>query len=197
MSLNNTYFESNKIYEPLPIPETPGYIPPSPPTPPTPGSGSEPVIPRPSFSGNIPVVIYNNSSENNAVNKNLASVYSCTITVKDELSIFTPSFDITTSTDLTGCNYAKVGDRYYFARITLLSGDLYRIECNCDRLMTFADQLKLQTGLIGRNLNQYNRFLPDNRVKLNSYESVKTLEFSGGFSKDLKYYLIAIGGDNN
>lgn len=194
MSLNNTYFESNKIYEPLPMPETPGYTPPTPPTPPTPGSGSEPVIPRPTFSGDISVVIYNNSSENNAVDKNIVSVFSCTIAVKDELSIFSPVFELKSTTNISGCNYARVGNRYYFARISLLSGNLYRVECTCDRLMTFADELRHQTGLIGRNLNQYNRFLPDNRVKLNSYESVKTLEFSSGFSKTMSYYLIAIGG---
>ena len=194
MALNNTYFESNKIYEPFPIPETPGYIPPVVPDPPDPGSGSVPDIPRPTFSGNISIILYNNTSERNAVNKNISEVLSDTIVVKDEMSIFTPVFLLNTTTDITGCNYAKVKDRYYYARITLMSGNLYKIECECDRLMTFRDAIKQQTGLIKRNMTQYNRYLPDERIKLNAYESIKTLEFSSGFSKTLNYYLIAIGG---
>ena len=196
MALRNTYFESNKVYEPLPIPDIPGYVPPSPPVPPDPDPGSVPSLPRPTFSGNIDVTIYVNSSENNAVSKNISSVYTTTMIVKDEMSIFTPDFYLNTTTDITGCNYARVGDRYYFATITLVSGDLYHITCKCDVLMSFADQIRLQTGLIKRNLNNYNRYLPDEKVKLYSYESVKTLEFPSGFSKTMNYYLIALGGAN-
>lgn len=194
MALNNTYFESNKVYEPLPIPESPGYVPPVVPTPPDPGSGSVPDIPRPTFSGNISVTLYNNTSERNAVDKSLSSILSDTIVVKEEMSLFTPVFFMNTATVLTGCNYAKVGDRYYYAKVSLLSGDLYKIECECDRLMTFRDSIRQQTAIIKRNMTQYNRYLPDERIKLNAYESIKTLEFSSGFSKTLNYYLIAIGG---
>lgn len=197
MSLSKTYFETNGRDVTNPIPETPGYIPPIVPTPPTPSSGSVPVIPRPVFSGNINIVLYVNSTEKNALDKDISIVYSDSIIVKDEMSIFSPSFYLNTSTDLTGCNYAKVGERYYFAVITLVSGNLYKIDCQCDRLMTFKDQIRQQTGLIRRNMNQYNRYLPDERVKVNAYESVKTLEFPSGFSKTLQYYLVTIGGEDD
>ena len=194
MALSNTYFETKGRDISVPIPDTPGYTPPSPPTPPTPGSGSTPVIPRPVFSGDVDVNIYINSTENNALDKSLSSKLATTISVKDELSIFSPSFYLNTSTDISGCNYAKVGNRYYFANITLMSGNLYRVDCRCDVLMTFKDQIRQQTGLIRRNLNQYNRYLQDDRIKVNAYESVKTLEFSSGFSKTMNYYLVTVGG---
>ena len=60
MSLNNTYFETHGKDVTVPIPDTPGYTPPSPPTPPTPGSGSEPIIPRPSHDGTVSVTFYKN-----------------------------------------------------------------------------------------------------------------------------------------
>lgn len=194
MSLNKTYFETKGRDITNPIPDTPSYVPPVVPTPPTPGSGSTPVIPRPVFTGDVSIGIYTNSSENNAVSKSISLVLSDTISIKDEMSIFTPVFYLNTATDITGCNYAKVGDRYYFAKITLVSGNMYRVDCKCDVLMSFSDQIRQQTGLIKRNISQYNRYLPDERIKLNAYESVKTLEFPQGFSKTMQYYLVTIGG---
>lgn len=195
MALRNTYFESNKVYEPLPIPEQPGYVPPVVPVPPEPSPGSEPDIPRPVLTGNVECILYINSSENNKVDKELDDVATFTLLLKDSVDIFNPEIIINSSTDLTTVNYMKLGDRYYYAHVELLpSGSLYRIKGECDALMSFKDQIRQQTAIIGRNQNSYNRYLQDNRIKLNSYEQVKTLPFSGGFSKTLYYYLITIGG---
>lgn len=194
MSLNNTYFETKGRDITNPIPEQPTYVPPIVPVPPTPGSGSIPDIPRPSFTGNISVGIYNNSSELNALDKNIDSVYSTSIVVKEELDIFKPVFYLNASNDLTAANYCRIENRYYYAHITLVKGNLYRIECNCDRLMTFRNSIRQQTGLIRRNINSYNRYLHDEHIKLNAYESNKTLLFPQGFSKAMQYYLVTIGG---
>lgn len=197
MSLNNTYFESKGRDISVPIPDSPGYTPPTPPTPPTPGSGSDPVIPRPSFSGNVSCTLYVNSSEIIALDKNLSSVMSCTLALKEDVDIESPVVYINTSTDLTSCNYMKIEDRYYFAHVELQpGGSVYKVVGNTDPLMTFRSAIRDQIGIIGRNQNSYNRFLQDNRVKLNAYEQVKTLEFPSGFSKTMQYYLIAIGGDD-
>lgn len=197
MSLNNTYFEPKKLYEPLPIPETPGYVPPVVPTPDTPDPGSIPSITPPVFSGNVSCTIYNNSSEIIALDKSLSSVLSCTLSLKEDVSIENPIVYINTSTDITNCNYLKLEDRYYFAHVEMLpGGDMYKVVGKTDPLTTFKDQIRNQTAIIGRNQNSYNRFLQDNRVKLNAYEQVKTLEFTSGFSKTMQYYLVAIGGDD-
>ena len=197
MALNNTYFESKGRDVSVPIPDTPGYTPPVPPIPPSPGSGSEPVIPRPSFSGNVSCTIYNNSSEIITLDKSLTTVLSCTLSLKEDVDIENPIVYINTSTDITKCNYMKLGNRYYFAHVEMLTGgDMYKVIGKTDPLTTFKDQIRNQTAIIGRNQNSYNRFLQDNRVKLNAYEQVKTLEFPSGFSKTMQYYLVAIGGDD-
>ena len=197
MTLNNTYFEPNKQYEPLPIPDTPGYVPPVVPTPPTPDPGSTPSIPRPTFSGNVSMTLYVNSSERNALDKNISSVLSDTLILKEDVDGLRPVIVVNTSTDLTGVNYMQLGGRYYYAHPQLLpGGGMYKIVGETDPLMTFKDAIRNQSAIIGRNQNSYNRFLPDERVKLNSYEQVKTLEFSSGFSKTMQYYLVTIGGGN-
>lgn len=197
MSLNTTYFEPKKVYEPLPIPDTPGYVPPAPPTPPSPDPGSTPVIPVPSFSGNVSLTLYNNSSEQRKLDKSISSIFTDTIIIKDSVSVVDPVIILNTSTDLTGVNYMQLGNRYYYAKVEMLpGGGRYRITGHSDVLMTFKDQIRNQIGVINRNQNSYNRFLKDDRVKLNAYEQVRTLEFSSGFSKELHYYLIAIGGQS-
>ena len=195
MALNTTYFETKGRDVTLPIPDTPGYIPPAPPTPPTPGSGSVPYIAPTSFDGTVTCDIYVNSSENNRLDKNLTSILSTTVMFKEDTDLINPYIVIESATDLTGCNYMQLGSKYYFIKsITCLPGNMYGINGHVDVLMTYRDQIRQQTGLISRNLNNYNRFLNDDRVKLFAYEQVKTLKFSSGFSKTMQYYLVTIGG---
>ena len=196
MALNNTYFETKGRDITTPIPDTPGYVPPSPPTPPSPDPGSVPSIAPPTFSGNTSITLYVNSSEKNRVDKVLSSVFSDTIVVKDNVDIVRPVIILNTSTDLTGCNYMQLDDRYYYVTVHMLpGGGRYEIMGVSDPLMTFKNQIRSQTALIKRNENYYNRYLNDERIKLNAYEQVKTLKFSAGFSKTMQYYLVTIGGD--
>lgn len=194
MALNNTYFETKGKDVTTPIPDTPGYLPPSPPTPPTPGSGDIPVIPRPTFSGSVDCTLYVNSSENNALDKNLTSVVTDTLVFKEDVDMMNPVIVFQTSTDLTGVNYMKLNNKYYFVHIECIKGGRYTIYGHVDVLTTYKDQIRLQVGIIRRNANSYNRYLQDDKIKMNAYEQVKTLQFPSGFSKTLQYYLVTIGG---
>lgn len=195
MSLNRTYFETKGRDISVPIPDTPGYVPPSPPSPPSPDPGSIPSITPPVFSGNTPVVLYINSSERNRIDKNITSVFSDTIIIKDSTDILRPEIILNTSSDITDINYMKLGDRYYYAHVNMLpGGGRYKVTGETDPLMTFKNSIRSQVAIIKRNQNSYNRFLSDERIKLNAYEQVKTLKFSSGFSKTMQYYLVTIGG---
>lgn len=201
MALNNTYFESKGRDISVPIPDTPGYTPPTPPTPPTPGSGSEPVIPRPSFSGTTAVVFYNNSSEPKAVNKNITNITQCIIDIKDFVDLIDPVIYINKgdlSSDIIYANYMNMQGRYYYINsIECMAGNLYKIKGHVDVLMSYAGSIKNHSALIRRSANNYNKYLFDDKVKTNSYEQVKTLELSSGFNKTLSYLLCTIGGVSN
>lgn len=196
MSLNRTYFETKGRDISTPIPDTPSYVPPSPPTPPSPDPGNVPSITPPSFTGSTSIELYVNSSERNRVDKALTSVYTGSVVLKDNVDILNPEIkEFTTNANLPDCNYMKLGDRYYYAHVQMLpGGNRYKIVGETDPLMTFKDEIRNQTGLIRRNQNFYNRYLNDERVKLNAYEQVKTLMFPSGFSKTMQYYLVTIGG---
>lgn len=194
MALRNTYFESNKVYEPLPIPESPGYVPPSPPTPPTPGSGSTPVIPRPTYSGNVTITFYNNSSDNNEVNKSISQTAEKTVIFKEDVDLIEPSIVINTDSSLLGSNYMYMLGRYYFIKnVDAMPGNLMRINAQVDPLMTYAAAIKSNQAILTRNSNQTNTYIPDGKMKITAYTTVNTIKSSAGFSNSLKYYLLAVG----
>ena len=193
MSLNNTYFESNKIYEPLPIPENPSYVPPSPPTPPTPGSGSVPDIPRPAYSGVVSCQFYINNSDDDVLDKNItASGTSINIAIKDEINLldFIIPFDDTTIDDI---NYAQIMNRYYYCEPILDAGNITKLHFKVDALMSWKDQIRNISAIVDRTGSNYNTYLPDNEVKITAYNNIHRLESTAGFSQSLNYYLLAIG----
>lgn len=176
---------------PAPIPPTPPYDPPVPPSPPTPGGGSTPYIPRDGFTGDIEVTFYVNNSDNNVVSKSLSSIYSTNISVKGSVDLVNPTLFINTNTNLSNCNYMKIGNYYYYASVSLEVGHIYKVTGHMDGLM--SANIKNCTGVVGRSASNYNNYIVDN-IPTTTYEEVKTLEFPSGFSKSLEYILVAIGG---
>lgn len=190
MSLNNTYFETKGRNITNPIPDTPGYVPPAPPTPPTPGSGSTPVIPRPTFSGTTTVTFYDNKSDNNVLDKNITQLSSYTISIKEEMNLVRPVLYINGTIN---CNYMNMLGRYYYIECSALPGGVTKITGKSDALMSFKDQIRSQTAIVERSSTNVNSYLPDPERKITAYKTSNALKFSGGFSKTLYHYLLTTG----
>ena len=197
MALNNTYFEPKKLYEQPPIPDTPGYVPPSPPTPVTPDPGSVPTITPPSFSGTVSVQFYISASDDDVLDKNItASGSAKTITIKDDTDIldFTIPFN---DTSIIGINYASMLNRYYFCEPIMKAGELTALHFKVDALMSWKDEIKNLSAIIDRTGSNYNTYLPDGEVKITSYNNIHRLESTAGFSQALNYYLLTVGDSGN
>lgn len=192
MALNKTYFESNKVYEPLPIPEQPGYVPPAPPVPPVPDPGNTPSNNPPAYSSDVVCILYKNSDEPNKVTKTLSDATSIDIAVKDDLDIQHPLF--TLNGNYSDFNYMYLKDKYYYVDCTLMPGNLTQIKGKVDVLMTYNSEIKSHTAVIERNANVYNKYLNDVSFKTYAYKNTRTLKFPSGFSKSLEWVLITIGG---
>ena len=193
MALNKTYFETHGRDVSVPIPDTPGYTPPTPPTPPTPGSGSTPVIPRPTFTGEVSIQFYICSSDDDVLDKNItASGSAKNVTIKDEISLldFTIPF---TDPDLISVNYASMLNRYYYCEPIINAGQLTGIHFKVDALMSWNSSIKSINAIVDRTGSQFNTYLPDSEVKITSYNNIHRLESSAGLSQSLNYYLLAIG----
>lgn len=194
MALNKTYFESKGRDVSVPIPDSPGYTPPSPPTPPTPGSGTTPVIPRPTFSGSTSVTFYNNSSDNNVLNKSISSTTSATVVFKEDVDLIEPVLILQNNSYIQASNYMQMLGRYYYiTSIECMPGNLLKVKASVDVLMSYRDQIRANSAIITRNANNVNTYLPDSKMRITSYTTVNTIQASAGFSNSLKYYLLAIG----
>ena len=193
MALNNTYFESNKVYEPLPIPDTPGYVPPVVPEPSTPEPGSVPSIPRPTFSGNVSIQFYINNSDDDTLNKSITAVGTAkSVTIKEDTDLL--HFEIPfNDTSLIGVNYATVNSRYYYCHPVMKAGQLTGIKFDNDALMNNKDQIKNLSAIVDRTGANFNTYLNDPKMMITAYTTMHTLEATSGFSQSLNYYLLTIG----
>lgn len=194
MSLNKTYFEPKKKYEPLPVPTDPGYVPPSPPTPPSPDPGSVPVISPPSFSGSTSIQFYINSSDEDTLDKNItASGSAVNVVIKDRIDLldFEIPFD---STSITGINYASMLGRYYFCKPVLDKGNITGLHFTVDALMTYKDQIRNLSAIVDRTGSNFNTYLTDPEVRVTAYNNIHRVESSSGFGSTLYYYLLTVGG---
>ena len=192
MALNTTYFEPKRIYEPLPVPVTPGYVPPVVPTPPSPDPGSVPDVPRPTFSGTVTINLYKNNSDPDTLDKNITSDSSKTVLIKDQVDIL--HFQIPfNDTGIDDVNYAEMNGRYYYVHPILDKSGMTWLKFDVDPLMSWRSEIKGLSGIAERTGNNFNSYLEDNEMKITAYTNVHTLEASGGFSQSLNYYLLTIG----
>lgn len=194
MALRNTYFETKGRDVSVPIPDTPGYTPPTPPTPPTPGSGSTPVIPRPTYTGNVSITFYNNVSDNNVVDKQITQTDSKTVLFKDAVDLIEPVIIIENDSDVLSSNYMYMLDRYYYINnIEAMPGNLIKIKARVDALKTYSSKIRSNQAILTRNTNQTNTYINDNKMKITAYTTVNTIKSTAGFSNTLNYYLLAVG----
>lgn len=124
--------------------------------------------------------IYQNSAEVNRVDKTdyLTNVGTISGALRDECSMLTPSI-VYESAEVPTFNYVYIPifNRYYY--VTSLSSvkkNMWRMELNCDVLMSYRNQIKLLQGIIGRQENTYNDYLVDNEVPTENSPQVTIID---------------------
>ena len=109
-------------------------------------------------------------------------------------------------------NYVWLSElkRFYYIRSWTMDNGYSTMELEIDVLMTYRKELVNSTVIVARCDNWWNNatgnwqfphaptgnyYLHDDKMKFNSYENVRTLEFSSGFNKDKQEFFLAIAGD--
>lgn len=138
------------------------------------------------------LILYQNKSEYNKIDKDIVTVTTLTGTLKNSCSILAPVILIENET-LINANYCYIPEynRYYFITdITVVRNKLFQINCSVDVLMSFKDKIKEQTAIIARQEKLYNLYLNDD--KLLSYNKIteQIKEFNLPIN-DWTIYLIA------
>lgn len=124
--------------------------------------------------------LYQNSAEVNRVDKGqfLVGVGTLSGALREECSILTPSI-VYQSSDVPTFNYVYIPifNRYYYVTsLSSVSKNVWRMELNCDVLMTYKEQIFLLQGVIGRQENDYNPLLVDNELPTQNNPIVEVID---------------------
>ena len=115
--------------------------------------------------------LYTNASDKKYVTKNITLLAS-SITCKpsEALDILVPSITIEYSATYLSCNYVYISDlsRYYYAKLSLEPGNIIRLSCTVDVLMSYASGIKNASGMILRNESQPT-LVPDKKLPIDPH----------------------------
>lgn len=114
------------------------------------------------------IILYQNTSETNRVDKSdfLTPLTTLTGALREECSILTPSI-VYQSSEIPTFNYVYIPifNRYYFVtQLASVGKKVWRMELNCDVLMSYKEQIYTLQGVIGRQENDFNPLLVDNEL---------------------------------
>jgi len=124
--------------------------------------------------------LYQNSAEVNRVDKTdyLTGVGTLSGALREECSMLTPSI-VYQSSDVPTFNYVYIPifNRYYYVTsLSSVSKNVWRMELNCDVLMSYKEQIFLLQGVIGRQEIDFNPLLVDNELPTQNNPIVEVID---------------------
>lgn len=143
------------------------------------------------------IILYNNTSPSNYVNKSISVVSTLNGTLRNPTSIIDPVVTIERSNP-TGFNYARIEEfgRYYFVTgISSELSNLISISLHVDVLMTYKEGIKDMNAIIKRQENKFNLYLDDGIFKAYQNTKHKVIQFPYGFTE--YSYILALAGNGN
>ena len=143
------------------------------------------------------ILLYNNTSELNALTKTLINETTYTGVLKDNCSVINPTF-ILSETNPTGFNYAYIAEfarYYYIVDVINTSNGLWEITLMCDVLMSFASDILSCNAIIeNTELNETTNYLESEIYQALVKTKTDILEFPNGLLDSGEYILITAGG---
>lgn len=142
------------------------------------------------------VKLYTSLSEENRLDKTLVDIGTYSGALRDNCSIINPVVLLEASlVDLTGANYCEIeafGRKYFITDITSVRTNLVQLTCRVDVLSSFADEIRLNKGIVHRQQDEYNLYLNDGSLRVYGNPIVHTMSFPKGF--DGYSYVLVVAG---
>lgn len=127
---------------------------------------------------NIKLLSY--SEPKNSVKKSYATWANLTGSMRDALNVVDPVFLVQASTQFDKANavYCEELNRYYFITgKNWVRNGLLEISCHVDVLTTYQSDIWNNSGIISRNANLFNGYLPDTKQKIFQYDKMQIKVF--------------------
>lgn len=104
-----------------------------------------------------------NKRENSTKRPPASGSLDCNCTLIDDTDLMTPTFKLELGANPIGYNYCRVQDfnRYYFITKIRSYQNFWYIECSCDVLATYKNDIGSQTHYILRSASSYDEYISD------------------------------------
>lgn len=152
------------------------------------------------------IIIYQNKSEGNVLNKDIHEVVQLTGTLRDGTSILNPTIVVESDEpNIVWANYIYIVEwgRYYFINgIANIRNNVWSFDCHVDVLMTYKATILQQSGIVARQEYLYNLYLDDDKFLVNAPRMMVTKAFpnrvqAGNVSGANSFILTLAGGANS
>ena len=147
------------------------------------------------------VVLCNNASETNIINKHITTVHTVSgAVIKGNISYETPVIVLAYAGAVAhNINYMKIAELnrcYYITDIINLTGGRYEVHGQVDVLESFKTQILGLQCIVDKQsqISNVNKYLDDGSYITENKEFNSVINFPGGFNDDGQYILVTAGG---
>lgn len=142
------------------------------------------------------IVFYNNTSENNQINKVLTNATIITGTLRSQTEYINPT--ILVEFDPTDYNYIyiEVFKRYYFiTKIDTVRTGLWSVNCSVDVLESFKTEILALEVIVDKQETVGNQFKDDGSLVMENRKFNSIYNFTNGFNDSGELILITAGAN--
>lgn len=142
------------------------------------------------------IVLMNNSSDADTINKALNPVRTLTGSLKNNCSIETPTVIINNS-GMINANYAYIpefGRYYYITDQIILSNERVSISMKVDVLESFKSDILSLSAIVEQSTSNYDKYMSDEIWLAKVKKSTTIINFSSGLLDTGQFILITAGG---
>jgi hypothetical protein len=147
----------------------------------------------------LQVTLYNTSSDPRTLSKALTAIATVNVEIMDNNNTSKPILVLDNPQNYRGINYVFIPhfNRYYFASVEIVSGQLCNIHCDVDVLMSYAAGIRGTKVLLDRTAQKgrFNLYFADDKIRKYAYERTQAKYFPlSPLSRDGHCVLITAGG---
>ena len=145
------------------------------------------------------ILLYNNHSEKNELNKNISDEGLFQGTLRQETSVTAPEVLIESTSFISSYNYAYIPDfdrYYYIIDVSVVRQSLWRVALKCDVLMSFRDSILACPAIINHTeVTQITDYADSDIWQKLVKDKTDIISFSHGLLESGEYILITAGGN--
>jgi len=147
----------------------------------------------------LQVTLYNTSSDPRTLFKALTAIATVNVEIMDNNNVSKPILVFDNPQNYRGINYVFIPhfNRFYFASVEIVSGQLCNIHCDVDVLMSYAAGIHNTKVLLDRTAQGKlsNLYFADDKIRKYAYERTQAKYFPlSPLSRDGYCVLITAGG---